>query len=500
MCTDPCSGNPCNGQGCSPQSGHSYICYGCSNDQACPDEQFCDTTARECKNLCPDACPHQLCEIETPHQNKCSGCTDDNACEEGYTCDLTEGSPTINQCIKEACETLVLAQYDNVSVATDKASFKAAIDNSSDIVLVANDIDLTPVIENGRVIDPQYYVHKKLVGPKYFKDIAACKATDTPALSSLNMQSAIFINGEIHNLKMDAIFVRTGETSLVKDVDMSKYTQLSVDENSTLHLEGVSHLYQLDSDEADIQINGEVTLKVAKFNRTTINLASSGKLIYLINKQEFIVDPFTIYHSTFNANGPIIADGPIIKDNRIIVFDSTLSLNADGNIISGAIALRKNATVNIAGSTDIKTSETPLYVVTNWENYGDDTMGYVNITAPLTIEGTPVNTASGELFSDITHVKIDSTVSAGNRYIGTDSGAQRITITKNGEIRGLGCPWCKGDKNDDPFQDAVRSTLMQFDKGAKLEINGVCKAASEASGDNIFDKHNDIRKFNLPCN
>lgn len=172
----------------------------------------------------------------------------------------------------------------------------------------------------------------------------------------------------------------------------------------------------------------------------------------------------------------------------IYLSGSTLSLYENGNILSGRITMRDGSTVNIKGSTFIKTSDAVFFYEDEHSN--KSTYQTVNIEAPLS-----VSKGGSVLFGGIDGININSTQSAGGRGIGH---GYDIKIGENGSILDLGGASSPKDVFC-PFYN------VEYEAGTKLENGGICKKSlagrknysSSHCSDDKFDIINS--DFSLPC-
>lgn len=488
-CIDACYGDPCASkkQSCSSQSGHTYICYGCSSDEACDDTEACDITEKQCKPLCPDACPHQLCSIETPHRATCSGCTDDEGCAEGEICDLTEGSETINQCIVQSCESMVLAQRDDVAVAIDAATLSEALASSKPVIFIANDITYDPKIS---------LENRKMVGANFFTDIPLCKMAEAPVLRTKD--DLYLSDGEISDLKIISglyVFATVRGYGTLNNIDINSKSRGIYMHDGDLLLKG-----------NNVIASDDPSITTKDYARTTLTIADSLTLKENNVCRSFgiILGDFTNIHTLPNSkislegcfqtgisadyNSRFDADGIIVMNEKPFLYgvianiESTVSLNGNGNIIYGDFRTSLDSKVTINGETKIRSG--------NFVQPIGSSGGILTISAPVGVD-------TGDLF-DMHYgtVIIDSTVNHLTKKFGFLDGngltlpsvsqkAGPNKLTKNASIRGI-----KGF--------SFGSGGFDFEKGAELEFNGVCKKASK-DGSTGSTGTNFPAGFDLPC-
>lgn len=330
ICTDPCKNNPCasSGQACSAQDDHSYICYGCTTDDACNDDQICDTNTKLCKNLCPDSCPHQFCEVEASHQAKCYGCTSDEGCQKGETCDLTEGSETMNQCISQGCEAMLLAQ--GIPYATDVATLQAAIASG------AKEIALTPSASSS---SDTFYIMSPVTisGVTLYSasqtNIPQCKPMSVYLSSSLTLNGATLKSLAITAYKETPNIVISGNSSL-KDVSIfwqneKRNTVTFSVTGGTLNLDNFSQRGGILSKGTSVKINN------ANINVTGTFKDESSSMTVTDSTLNFYGDTILPEKSNFTQSNLNIQKGGSLTGNYLVLNSSTMTADATVNITGG---------------------------------------------------------------------------------------------------------------------------------------------------------------------
>lgn len=473
-CIDACYGDPCASkkQSCSSQSGHTYICYGCSSDEACDDTEACDISEKLCKPLCPDACPHQLCSIETPHRATCSGCTDDEGCAEGEICDLTEGSETINQCIVQSCESMVLAQRDDVAVAIDAATLSEALASSKPVIFIANDITygLKISLEN-----------RKMVGANFFTDIPLCKMAEAPVLRIYD--NVILENGEINNLKLisdnsNSFVAAVKGYGILNNISISSKENCINGEGGDLTLTGNNFLicgtYGIVG-KSPVKVSGNLTFDNPSYNNELSVMMRLGDSFYSFPDSKIFLKGFAGSGIEIISPGDIIFDGNLIIENvrkwaisagNYFTTDRTktlsLSLNGNGNILSGilASALQHKTVIKINGETKID----PGHAISNvsFELAGDVDLT-ISSTATISAAINGYNPMQGYA-TVLPKITINAPINVGYAFrLPSTPNAQPHKLTKRAFIQS---------------DYAFGGGSFSFEKGAKLEVKNVCKKAS----------------------
>ncbi len=484
-CVDACVNNPCasNGQACSSQDGHSYMCYGCTTNTACNDDQICDTNAKLCKNLCPDSCPHQFCEVAASHQAKCYGCTSDEGCQKGETCDLTEGSETMNQCISQGCEAMLLAQ--GIPYATDVATLQAAIASG------AKEIALTPSASSS---SDTFYIMSPVTisGVTLYSasqtNIPQCKPMSVYLSSSLTINGATLKNIAITAYKETPNIVISGNSTL-KDVSILWQNEkrntvtFSVD-GGTLNLENFSQRNGILSKGTIVRINNSNINTTGTFKDESSSLTASNSTFNLsgdsvlpkettltgskLNIQKggsLSATYLYLYSSTMIADSAVnISGGGGYSGGKLLNLGSgsKVVLNANNNkfTLSGdhAYVFNGSGELTVNGSTSISVKS---------NSSGD--MNYVfncpsTVNAPVTVDGLRMDKNSGDpAWYDML---INNRIVL-NNTITSNSGSVRLfnsNLTSKAQIKGI--------------KDISYNSGIVFLKGAKITVNGVCKQAT----------------------
>ena len=435
---------------------------------------------------CADLIPHCIACV---NQTKCT------ACEAPYV--LSDDGKS---CVEPpTCAAQVAAKNSNVAVATDSASFSEALSSGKSVILIDGAVSTSQQIALGS---------KKLVGPKYFSDIALCAAEQTPTLTvgSASASTAITLSGgEINSVNISFPYGNTSATVVsgsgtIKDSTVTaKQAKNVVAATGAMTLSGTVSLTTATADGnkyADsavlatnggtLNIAGTATLNgysdygLSVGQNTTAKVSSSGTLHVNMPKVFVGVDV---------ANGAsFIADGAVVFDDYassaigyITTGKAVIKLNANGNVIktyfSGLAQTHGDIVIN--GSTTIEcyrsTGSSSCLAIDSHETYSSS-VNSVTINAPVTLKGfdrnpkTEYPNSTGDTILSMVGgtLKINSTIEsiAGSGKVLINGVSQSMSASS--AILGAGYLFGYG-KN------------MTVSSGARLKLGGVCKKAT-ASG------------------
>lgn len=452
---------------------------------------------------CADLIPHCVACV---NETKCTACEapyvlsdDGTACVEPPTCAGT------------------VAKDETVAMATDAATFAEAVKSSKNVIFIANDISGAASVNLGS---------KKLVGPKYFSDIAMCKTEATPTVSFTKTAKMTISGGEINQISLKFGLNNSKETALsgsgtIKDASVSAEMvyavvastgKITLDGNVVLTTEkdnndGYANQMNLQAKDGNVEIKGKTTLKgnssygISIANSANVTVAKGGELH--MDMPYIFVGVDLDDNSTFTANGPVIFDSPASSAiGYITTGKPVISLNANGNIIQATYSglMLTSGTLNINGSTTIEfvskpnsTDNSSKKAFSMHEVYSDSVI-FLNINAPVTITGLTKrhdDKYPGSTGDEILEM-IGGTLSI-NAEINNKSGIGKVFI--NGEPQGmsgkgaiLGVSYMYG--YDRPFNVSA---------GARLQIGGVCKKAA-TSGSMKLSYDNGIKAPIAPFN
>ena len=445
---------------------------------------------------CADLIPHcTACVNET----KCTACEapyvlsdDGTACVEAPTCAGT------------------VAKDESVAMATDAATFAEALQSSKNVIFIANDISGATTVNLGS---------KKLVGPKYFSDIAMCKTEATPTVSFAKTAKMTISGGEINQISLKFGLDNSKETAVsgsgtIKDASISaemvyavvaSTDKITLDGNVVLTAEkdnddGYANQMNLLAKDGNIEIKGKTTLKgnssygIHISKNANVTVAKSGEL--RMDMPNIFVGVDLDDNGVFTANGPVIFDSPASSAiGYIAIGKPVISLNANGNYIKTTYSgfMQTAGTININGSTTVECitgtgkndCETcGCNAIDSHETYSNS-VNYVTINAPLTLlnfkrkQGDTYPTISGdEILSMVggtlkINDVIESTAGAGKVLIN----GENQTMSANGAILGASYLFGYGKQ-------------FNVSAGARMKIGGVCKKASSSGTikDVTYDK------------
>lgn len=448
---------------------------------------------------CADLIPHCIACV---NQTKCTACEapyvlsdDGTACVEAPTCAGT------------------VAKDETVAMATDAATFAEAVKSSKNVIFIANDISGVATTDLGS---------KKLVGPKYFSDIAMCKTEATPTLGFGGSSNLTMAGGSIEQLSVsfatpdvNAISgsgtinnatITSGKTKNVISASgkmtLSGSTKIvSSDEktSSTLRTTEASDTFEITN--GSTSFDGNVST-VAYINAGTLSITSSGT--FVSNAKAYSV--VYLYGGKLIANGPIktysVAAHALQQWGVHAKTKPSMTLNASGNVLTsyfdGFYATDGSITVN--GSTTINFVPNPNpsdgSAKTGFdmhEVYSNSVIA-LNINAPITITG--LTKRHDDKYPSSTGDEILHMIGGNlqiNGEINNKSGIGKVFI--NGEPQGmsgkgaiLGVSYMHG--YDRPFNVSA---------GARLQIGGVCKKAA-TSGTMKLPYDNGIKAPIAPFN
>ena len=496
-CVDVCTGNNCTQQSklCSSNGNHGYLCYGCTSDAACANDEFCDTTTKTCRTLCPDSCEGNLiCEITGAHEAKCS-CEKDEDCPEGYTCDQET-----KQCVAADCGSLLTA--NGYGAAKDMETLKTA---------VASNVSEIGILESFTIGEAVNLNGKKLIPANKYTEFAQCKALPQPTLTiadSLNASGGGFEDMTL-NLKAAKSSVKFFTDSVnFKNVTLNYTTDnwayLFDVTGGTVNFDGTNTIKANTNADVNygslnfkgnskVNISGPLTISGnpgmgMSFEASSITVANTGKLTYRAGGDHNIIELGKGSKAIFNGAIDIQpGSGNRYYDSAYNVFrvwNSTLALNASGNIINGRgifdVSVDKTnsqkATFDINGSTTInlKGSSTGGRHVFDIDhgNYYDPNLFVVNINAPVTVKGLTSYSGQYEISqADHLFYVLDATINV-NSTITAGAG-----IVKN--LRGIFNIGSSGYLNGISKYNMDTSGGANYKSGAKIKLGGVCKKATK---------------------
>lgn len=426
---------------------------------------------------------------------ECSNASQCTACVSPYVV-----SDDGKSCVEPpTCAAQVAAKNSNVAVATDSASFSEAMSSGKSVILIDGAVSTSQQIALGS---------KKLVGPKYFSDIALCAAEQTPTLTvgSASVSTAITLSGgEINGVNISFPYGNTSATVVsgsgtIKDSTVTaKQAKNVVAATGAMTLSGTVSLTSVTADGnnyADsavlatnggtLNIAGTATLNgysdygLSVGQNTTAKVSSSGALHVNMPKVFVGVDV---------ANGAsFIADGAVVFDDYassaigyITTGKAVIKLNANGNVIktyfSGLSQTHGDIVIN--GSTTIEcyrsTGSSSCSAIDSHETYSDS-VNSVTINAPVTLKGFDRNPETEYLHS------------TGDTILSMVGGTLKINSTIE-SIAGSGKVLINGDSQSMSASSAILGAGylygygkdMTVSSGARLKLGGVCKKAT-ASG------------------
>lgn len=436
---------------------------------------------------------HKCAEL-IAHCVACVNQTKCTACEAPYVL-----SDDASACVEAPTCAGTVAKDETVATATDAASFAEALKSSKNVIFVANDISGVTSTDLGS---------KKLVGSKYFSNIAMCKTETTPTVSFEKTAKMTISGGEINQISLKFGLNDSKETALsgsgtIKDASVSAEMvkavvastgKITLDGNVVLTAEkengdGYANQMNLLAKDGNIEIKGKTTLKgnsnygIYIADKANVTVAKSGEL--RMDMPYISVGVYLANNGVFTANGPVVFDSPVSSAIGYVASGKTVtSLNANGNVIQSTYSafMQTTGTLNVNGSTTINfvtkpnSTDKSSRIAFNMHEVYSNSVIALNINAPVTITGLTKrheDTYPSSTGDEILHM-IGGNLQI-NAEINNKSGIGKVFI--NGEPQGmsgkgaiLGVSYMYGYNR--PFNVSA---------GARLQIGGTCKKAA-ASG------------------
>ena len=439
---------------------------------------------------CADLIPHcTACVNET----KCTACEapyvlsdDGTACVEAPTCAGT------------------VAKDESVAMATDAATFAEALQSSKNVIFIANDISGAATVNLGS---------KKLVGPKYFSDIAMCKTESTPTLGFGGSSNLTMAGGSIEQLSVSFATPDTSAVSgsgTIKDATVtSGKTKYVITASGKMTLSGSTKI--VSSDEKTTAILGTTassdTFEITNGTTTVDGKASysvyiNGGTLTIASSGTFKADD-TSYFGVNMYGSQLVANGPVkIYGTHAYALQQwgvhsktkpSMTLNASGNVLTSYYDgfYATDGTITVNGSTTINFVPNPN------SSDGSEKTGFdmhevysnsviaLNINAPVTITG-------------LTRLNDDKYPSStGDEILYMVGGSLKINAEINNKS-GIGKVLINGENQSMSANGAIlgASYLFGYGKqfnvsaGARMKIGGVCKKASSSGTikDVTYDK------------
>lgn len=463
---------------------------------------------------CADLIPHCVACV---NETKCTACEapyvlsdDGTACVEPPTCAGT------------------VAKDESVAMATDAATFAEALKSSKNVIFIANDISGVASVNLGSNLGSKNISgaasvnlgSKKLVGPKYFSDIAICKTEATPTVSFTKTAKMTISGGEINQISLKFGLNNSKETALsgsgtIKDASVSAEMvyavvastgKITLDGNVVLTAEkGNNDRYanqmNLQAKDGNVEIKGKTTLKgsgsdygISLANTANVTVAKGGELH--MDMPNIFVGVDLDDNSTFTANGPVIFDSPASSAiGYISTGNPVISLNANGNYIKTTYSglMQSAGTINVNGSTTIECitgtgkndcESCGCKAIDSHETYSSS-VNYVTINAPLTLinfkrkQGDTYPTISGDDILSMVGgtLKINDVIESKAGYGKVLINGENQTMSAKGAILGASYLYGYGKQ-------------FNVSAGARMKIGGVCKKASSSGTikDVTYDK------------
>lgn len=464
--------------------------------QTCPQYATCNGTPNM---TCPTPGYFQMdrkcyaCSSAIQHCTACEGATKCTACESPYVVSdagICEQPPT--------CGAAVMQVNNDVASATDAATFYSALSSGKSIILIENDMTVSASTSLGS---------KKLVGPKYFSDIAICASMATPTLTHAAGEKLTVSGGEIDTVNLKFLTSNTTDMAVagygtiknstitanqVKYVVQATGGKMTFSGTNTISAStasdsGTSALLNAPASTDTIEItNGTTTVNgkatyIAYVNEGKMTIASSGTFVSNANAYYGI----EMYGGIFTGNGPLKVYGTAAYAIQQWGVHSSkkpsINLNANGNVLtsyySGIYAT--DGSVKIAGSTTINfianpnSSDNSSRTAFNMHEVYSNSVITLTITAPVTITGLtksydsqyPSSTGDSILYLVGGTLSLNSTV---------ESKTNIGKILLNGDSMSIGSSGALLGSN---FMYGYKRTVS-VSAGAKMKIGGVCKKAA----------------------
>ncbi len=429
----------------------------------------------------------------------CTACTISGTCTSIECNSGYELNTAGNACVEEpkTCMALATKNNSNVIAATDASSFSAALSSDKSIILVDGDISGLSTAALGS---------KKLVGPKYFSDIALCQAQATPTATFASSANLTISGGEINQLNLtftmeDKTKDAVSGSGTIKDASITtKLNKSVVSASGKITLAGTvtlnnqqvdgdnyANTYILTTQGGSVEITGKTTLSgtadygLGLGSKTTATVSSTGTLV--LNMPEVFVGIDLENNSTFTANGPVKFDANARSAiGYISVEKAVINLNASGNYIKTSYSglMQTHGDINIKGSTTIECVRTAsnncescgCKAIDSHETYSNS-VNSVTINAPVTLvnfnksQGTTYPTTSGDTILSVVGgtLKINSTIESKAGYGKVLINGETMNMSSSGAI--LGASYLYG-----------RGSSFSVSAGAKLKLGGICKKAT----------------------
>jgi len=429
----------------------------------------------------------------------CTACTISGTCTSIECNSGYELNTAGNACVEEpkTCMALATKNNSNVIAATDASSFSAALNSDKSIILVDGDISGLSTAALGS---------KKLVGPKYFSDIALCQAQATPTATFASSANLTISGGEINQLNLtftmedktkDAV---SGSGTIKNSLITAKLNKNVISASGKITLSGTNTIKALSVSDTEKTLyilsapNSSGTFEFTDGTTTLDGKASYG--IYL-NEGKMTTASSSVFKSNaevytlfYNYGGTVTANGPIKVTKTVTtildqvgVHSSTepaFSLNAAGNVLAAYYTAlgATDGSITVNGSTTINFSDNPngdkssKKAFSSWEVYSNSDVK-MTINAPVTVTGMKKgidyqypNSTGDELFYMVGgNIKINSTVESTTNIGKVLTNGDTMSMSSSGAI--LGASYLYG-----------RGSSFSVSAGAKLKLGGVCKKAT----------------------
>lgn len=485
----------------------SYYLYD-NTCSTCPQYATCNGTP---DMTCPAPGYFQMdkkcytCSSAIQYCTACEGANKCTACESPYVVSEETG-----QCEQPpTCGAAVMQANSDVAAPTDAATFYEALSSGKNIILVETDMTVSASTSLGS---------KKLVGPKYFSDVAICASMATPTLTYGSTATLTMSGGEINQLNLS---FQTSDTSVdavsgsgtIRDASItSKMMRNTVKATGKITLAGsvtatsqqrnstgyaIQSVLQSDTTSGSFDITGTTTVKGAADYGLKINtgskttIASTGSLIWAITDGFVGIDLEN--NSTFTANGPVKFEQPVSSAiGYITTGKAVINLNASGNYIKTTYSglMQTHGDININGSTTIECfraqGSSSCTAIDSHETYSSS-VNSVTISAPLTlvnfnkIHDSQYPTIYGDTILSIVGgtLKINSTIESKANIGKLMLNGESMSIGSSGAV--LGATYMYGYKRG-----------VTVSAGAKMKLGGVCRKAASGGTMTVPDSGNAV--------
>lgn len=463
---------------------------------ACPANATCNGSP---DMTCPTPAYFQMdkkcyaCSSAIQYCKACTGANKCTACEDPYVVSQT------GQCeLPPTCGAAVMQTNNDVAAPTDAASFYAALSSGKNIILVENNMTVAASTSLGS---------KKLVGPKYFSDVAICASTATPTLTYGNSASLTISGGEISQLNLsfqtsNKDMIAMSGTGTIKNSAISanqvKYVVQATGGKMTFSGTNTVSASTASDSSTSALLNAPAAADTLEFTNGTTTVSGKATYIAYVNEGKMTINSSAtfvsnanayygveMYGGTFTANGPVKIYGSVAYALQQWGVHSSkkpsIILNASGNILTSYYTgiYATDGSVKVAGSTTMNfianpnSSDGSSRTAFNMHEVYSNSVISLSVTAPVTITGLnksydskyPSSTGDSILYLVGGTLSLNSTV---------ESKTNIGKILLNGDSMSIGSSGALLGAN---FMYGYKRTVS-VSAGAKMKIGGVCKKAA----------------------